>query len=436
MDHPGQLMSAISSGKLTGYLVAIIILVICSAFFSSTETAYTSANRIRLKNIESDGKKRERKKARTVLKQLEKYDRFLSTILIGNNIVNITMSSLGTLMFIGLLEGKSYASAVSTLVITIVVLIFGEISPKNIAKSYPEKMAMLASPIVNVLQIVFLPLTALFSLISKIFKAEKTSTFSGDELITIVEEAENDGEIDEHESELIRSAIEFDDVDVYDIMVPRVDVVAIDDTCTMDEIAEKFESNGFSRMPVYHETIDTIVGVIHIKDFYELYKKGGQDLSAILQNNLCVSKNMTISSALRLFQKAKVHLAIVVDEFGGTSGIVTMEDILEELVGEIYDEHDEVEVLLRKESEDTYFASGSYSLDELGYELNMSFDDFTSSTVGGWVTELTKSIPVIGEKVNYKNLEITVTKATSRRITEIKIWINNDANEEDDDEED
>jgi len=439
MDYPGQLLSVMStvwSAKMTGFTVAIIALLICSAFFSATETAYTSANRIRLKNIESDGKRREARKASRVLGHLEKYDKFLSTVLIGNNIVNITMSSIGTLMFIDLMMGKSYATAVSTIVITIIVLIFGEIMPKNLAKAHPEKIAMFASPIISVLQIVFVPLTALFALFGKIIKAEKSATFSGDELITIVEEAENDGEIDEHESELIRSAIEFDDVDVYDIMVPRVEMVAVDDSLTMDEIAEKFETHGFSRMPVYHETVDSIVGVIHIKDFYELYKKGGQSLSPILQESLCVSKNMKISSALRLFQKSKVHMAIVVDEFGGTSGIVTLEDILEELVGEIYDEHDEIEILLRKESDDTYLVSGSFSLDELGSELDMSFDDFTSSTVGGWVTELTKSIPVIGEEVSYKNLEITVTKATARKITEIRVVVGEVDDDDDDDKDD
>jgi len=190
-------------------------------------------------------------------------------------------------------------------------------------------------------------------------------------------------------------------------------------------------------MPVYHETIDSIVGVIHIKDFYELYKKGGKALSPILQQNLCVSKNMKISSALRLFQKSKVHLAVVVDEFGGTSGIVTLEDILEELVGEIYDEHDEIEILLKKEEEDTYIVSGAYSLDELGGELEMKFDDFSSSTVGGWVTELTKSIPTIGEEVSYKNLRITVTKATDRKITEIKLVVlERDEDNEDEEEDD
>ncbi len=434
MDHPGQLLSVISSGRLTGFLVAIIALLLCSAFFSSTETAYTSLNRIRLKNMEQNGKRRTSKRAGLVLRQLEKYDKFLSTVLIGNNIVNITMSSLGTIMFVELLSGKSYATAVSTAVLTITVLIFGEVTPKSLAKAYPERMAMLAAPVISVLSVIFTPLSALFTLFGKLFKVEKASSFSGEELLTIVEEAENDGEIDEHESELIRSAIEFDDVDVYDIMVPRVDVIAVDDTSTMDEIAQKFETNGFSRMPVYHETIDSIVGVIHIKDFYELHKKGGKELSPILQDNLCVSKNMRISAALRLFQKSKVHLAVVVDEFGGTSGIVTLEDILEELVGEIYDEHDEIEILLRKETDDTYMVSGSYSLDELGSELDMSFDDFTSSTVGGWVTELTKSIPVIGEVITYRNLEITVTKATSRRITELKIIVGELNEDEDDDE--
>ena len=424
------MLSSISTPALTGYIIAIIVLVILSAYFSATETAYSSANRIRLKNMENNGSKR----ARRVLHQIDNYDKLLTTVLIGNNIVNIAMASLATVMFTALLKGASYAAAVSTLVTTVVVLICGEITPKSLAKEHAEAFAMFSSPIVNVLEIIFWPLTALFSLFKRLFKTKKTSAYTEDELITIVEEAESDGEIDRHESELIRSAIEFDDVDVYDIMVPRVDVIAIEDTESMDEIAAKFQDNGFSRMPVYHESIDSVIGVVHIKDFYELYKNNGTDLSSIISGSLCVARNMKISAALRMFQKAKIHMAIVVDEFGGTAGIITLEDILEELVGEIYDEHDEEEVLLRQEDEFTYIVNGSYSLDELSYELDIKgTDDFESSTVGGWVTELMKRIPLSGETLTYRNLDMTVLKATARKILEVKIVVRpEDPDEEED----
>lgn len=429
MDYPGRLLSevAISAGKLTGFLIALFVLLLLSAFFSAAETAYTSVNRIRLKNMENNGSKR----ATTVLKQLDKYDKLLITVLIGNNIVNIAMASIGTVMFAALLKGANYSAAVSTATITVIVLIFGETMPKTIAKDRAEAFAMAISPVMSAMMVFFTPISVLLSLWNTLFKSKKTPTFSGEELITIIEEAENDGEIDEHESELIRSAIEFDDVDVYDIMVPRVEVVAVADTTSMDEIAKTFQTNGYSRLPVYHDTIDAIIGVIHIKDFYEIYEAGAENVSSIIKSSLCVSRNMKISAALKLFQKSKVHLAVVVDEFGGTSGIITLEDILEELVGEIYDEHDEVEVLLRKVSDNTYIVSGSYSLDELACELNMKFDDFESSTVGGWVTELVKEIPVVGKVIDYKNLEITVTKATARKVIELKIVVNEVVEEED-----
>lgn len=429
MDYPGRLLSevAISAGKLTGFLIALFVLLLLSAFFSAAETAYTSVNRIRLKNMENNGSKR----ATAVLKQLDKYDKLLITVLIGNNIVNIAMASIGTVMFAALLKGANYSAAVSTATITVIVLIFGETMPKTIAKDRAEAFAMAISPVMSAMMVFFTPISVLLSLWNTLFKSKKTPTFSGEELITIIEEAENDGEIDEHESELIRSAIEFDDVDVYDIMVPRVEVVAVADTASMDEIAKTFQTNGYSRLPVYHDTIDAIIGVIHIKDFYEIYEAGAENVSSIIKSSLCVSRNMKISAALKLFQKSKVHLAVVVDEFGGTSGIITLEDILEELVGEIYDEHDEVEVLLRKVSDNTYIVSGSYSLDELACELNMKFDDFESSTVGGWVTELVKEIPVVGKVIDYKNLEITVTKATARKVIELKIVVNEVVEEED-----
>ncbi|MBR2967307.1 MAG: HlyC/CorC family transporter, partial [Clostridia bacterium] len=328
------IFSAISSNDYAWIIVVLVLLVVLSAYFSATETAYTSCNKIRLKSIESNEPKKA-KKAQRILKQLDNYDRFLSTVLVGNNIVNIAASSLATVFFVALLVGKEdIAPAVSTIVTTVVVLIFGEVAPKTFAKNHPEAFAMALLPITSFFEIIFFPFAWALSFVKKLVGGKKESTITEDELITIVEEAENEGEIDEHESELIRSAIEFDDVDVYDIMVPRVKVVAISDDTSMEEIAKIFSDSGYSRLPVYHDSLDTIVGVIHIKDFYELYNENETDIRPIITNCICVSRNMKVSALLRLLQKRKVHFAIVVDEFGGTEGIVTLEDVIEELVGE------------------------------------------------------------------------------------------------------
>ena len=430
MDPASRCISSVISAEgandYVWIIIVLIALLIFSSYFSATETAYTSCNKIRLKSIESNDPKRA-KKAQKVLRQLENYDRVLSTMLVGNNIVNIAASSLATVLFVALLQGKEHiAPVISTVVLTVVVLIFGEVMPKTYAKDHPEAFAMFFLKITTFFEIIFFPITWLLSLLKKLFRSKKEATITEDELITIVEEAENEGEIDAHESELIRSAIEFDDVDVYDIMVPRTSVEAIPDDATMEDIAKIFEEKGYSRLPVYHDTIDSVIGIIHLKDFYELYKDNKTDIRPIIQSSICVTRNMKISAVLRLLQKAKIHLAIVVDEFGGTAGIVTLEDIIEELVGEIYDEHDEVEVLVREQSDGALVVDGSENLAELFEMVGKNTDtneEFESTTVGGFVTELLKRIPQQNEEFTYENLKITVLKADSRKVLEVKVEV-------------
>lgn len=307
MDPSSRCISVLISSATNKYWIipVLVLLLAFSAYFSATETALTSSNKIKLKSIEANDPKRA-KKATKVLALLEKYDKVLTSILIGNNIVNITASSIATVFFVSVLTGKEdIAPLVSTIVMTLVVLLFGEVTPKAYAKERAESLAMTFCGTINFFYIVFYPLGWLLTLVKKIFKPANSSTYTEDELITMVEEAENEGGIDAHESELIQSAIEFNDVEVYDIMVPRVKVIAIEDNYTMDEIADVFKQNGYSRLPVYKETIDSVIGVIHIKDFYELYNNGGNDIKNIIQSSVCVTGNMKVSAALRLLQKAK-----------------------------------------------------------------------------------------------------------------------------------
>lgn len=415
-----------------GLLIALIVLVLLSAFFSSAETAFTTMNRVRLHTLEANGVKW----AKRAGKMIDNYDKLITTILIGNNIVNIVASSLATLFFVGIMSDSSTGVTVSTVTLTLAILIFGEITPKTLAKEHPEGMVHAFCNIIWFLEILLFPLTFIFSqwrkLLLKIFKFKKAPGITEDELLTYVETAHSEGGIDEHESELIRSAIEFEDLDVGDIMVHRVGVVAVSETATMDEVAKAFRDNGYSRIPVYSGTIDTVVGIIHEKDFLIALLDGADNFKSCIQNTVCVSVNMKISAALRMMQKGKIHMAVVVDEYGGTSGIITMEDILEELVGEIYDEHDEIEEFIKRTADNVYIVNGNAPLLDAFEYMNVDFkEEFESSSVGGFVTEQMEKIPVAGEKFDYENLHITVTRSTPKRVAEVQITVDPEEEEKD-----
>ncbi|MBC8542776.1 HlyC/CorC family transporter [Bianquea renquensis] len=402
-------------------IIVLGLLILMSAYFSATETAFSSANRIRLKSMAGAGNKR----AALVLKMSDNFDRLLSTILIGNNIVNIVATSLATVLFTR--HWGDMGVTLSTVVMTVLVLIFGEISPKSLAKESPEKFAMFSAPILKVIMILLTPLNWLFmkwkKLLSKLFKNKDTQSMTEEELMTIVEEAEEDGGIDEHEGELIRSAIEFNDVSVQDILTHRVDLIAIDDEMSNEEIKEVFLNNGLSRLPVYKDTIDHIIGVLHEKDFMAFLNKGGTDYHSVIQQVLFIPENMKISNLLRSLQKSKTHLAVVVDEFGGTAGIVTMEDILEELVGEIWDEHDEVVETFQKLDEVTTLVNCSADLDDLFEVLDIKQDpdSFDSTTVSGWVMEELDRLPEEGDSFAFEGYQVTVMKVDDRRVAQIKV---------------
>ena len=389
-----------------------------SAYFSATETAFSSANTTRLRAMAEKGSRN----AALACRLLEKYDRLLSTILIGNNIVNIATASIGTVLFV-----RHYGEAgatISTVVVTVVVLIFGEISPKSIAKESPERFAMWASPLLRVLLVILRPLNFLFSqwkrLLSHIIRPADGEGITEDELITMVSEAENEGGLDQHESQLIRSAIEFGDLEAGDILTPRVDIVAVEDSATMDDIAAVFAESGYSRLPVYHKDVDDIVGLIHEKDFHAARYRGRTDISGCITPVHYTTANAELGALLRTLQKKKIHMAVVVDEFGGTEGLVTLEDILEELVGEIWDEHDEVVESIRRQSDGSYLIAASADLSDL-FDLFSIKDDSDASTVSGWVIEQLGRLPQAGDHFTSEGLEVTVTRVDHRRVLEIRV---------------
>ena len=401
--------------------VAIILLVCMSAYFSATETAFSSLNRIRLKSWAEDGNQR----AALALQLSEDYDRLLSTILIGNNIVNITATAVGTVLFTNLV-GTAYGPTVATVVLTVVVLIFGEVSPKSIAKESPERFAMASAPVLRVFLAILRPLNFLFALwkrlLSRFLHTADDAGITEEELITMVSEAESEGGLDQHESQLIRSAIEFGDLEAGDILTPRVDIVAVEDSATMDEIAATFAESGYSRLPVYHKDVDDIVGVIHEKDFHAARYRGQTDIAGCITPVHYTTANAELGLLLRTLQKKKTHMAIVVDEYGGTAGLVTLEDILEELVGEIWDEHDEVIESFRKQEDGSYLISASADLTDL-YDLFSISGECDASTVSGWVIDELGRLPQVGDHFQAEGLDVTVTQVDHRRVLEIRVAV-------------
>ncbi len=400
-------------------LIIIILCVVMSAYFSATETAFSSLNRIRIKNMADKGNKR----AALVAKLSEQYDSMLSTILIGNNIVNIGCSSLATVLCLKWL-GEDMGPSISTIVTTIVVLIFGEISPKSIAKESPEKFAMFSAPILKVLMVILTPFNYLFGLwkklLSKIIKSDEDRGITEEEILTIVEEATQEGGIDEEEGSLIRSAIEFREMEAVDILTPRIDVEGVEIHATKEQIAEVFTETGYSRLPVYEDNIDHIVGIIYHKDFHNYVYHTEQEISSIIRPVRFITKTRKISDLLKELQQEKSHIAVVLDEFGGTVGIVTMEDILEEIVGEIWDEHDEIVQAFEKVSEDEYLVLGGANIEKLFEELEIE-DEVEVVTVSGWVMNLLERIPKENDKATYGNWEITVLEMNGKRVEKASI---------------
>lgn len=406
-------------------LVALIILILFSGFFSATETAFSCANKIKLRTLASNGNKRATK---VLVLAEENFDMLISTILVGNNIVNISAATISTLLFALLIKNpKIDSSFVSTAVTTVVVLIFGEITPKFIAKTYPEKLAMLFYPVIRFFTYIFKPINIIFSgwkkFISVVFKLKNEEIITEEEIITIVEEAKEDGTLKQEETELIKSVIEFDDQEVENIYTPRVNLVAVDINSSMEDIQKVFQTTKFSRLPVYLETIDQIIGTIHQSDFYSLLFTKATSIKSILKEPYFTTSHTKISKLLNQLQKNKTHMAIVLDEYGGTLGIVTMEDILEELVGEIWDEHDVEIAHYFKEDDTTYIVNGNAPTDIIFELFNHEDekDNFEANTVSGWILEYLGEIPISGTTFKFKNLQIDILQSTVKKINKVRI---------------
>ena len=400
-----------------GLWIALIVCIALSAFFSATETAFSASSRIKLKTKGGT-------QADQTLELLEKYDSLLTTVLVGNNLVNIAGTSIATILFTRVMHGaEDQGATVASAVMTVLVLFLGEVGPKTLAKQQPERFALAVTPVMRVLMTVLRPVDWLFSLwrrlLSRLVKADPEEPPIEEELMTMIDEAQTEGDLEAEESELLRSAIEFNDQDASDIMTPRVDVTAVEDTATVEEVAEIFRTTYFSRIPVYHEDLDHIVGTLHEKDFYKMTYAGCTEITRIMKEPVFAPATLPISSLLKQFRTSKTHQIILLDEFGGTDGIVTLEDVLEELVGEIYDEHDEVQEDISEQEDGSWRISGGLQLQEMLERFGIE-NTFDADTVGGWAGEMLQRVPENGDRFRVAGYQFEVTEMDGFRVTAVR----------------
>ena len=426
------------------YVIALLALVVLSAFFSGSEIAYSSVNDMRLKRIYQETGSN---KARRALYISDHYDRALSSILIGNNLVNLAASTISTQLFIKLLAdrgivGENAAAAISTAAITVFVLIFGETMPKLAAKGDPENFSMNVSRPLRGFMIIFAPVVAVVMKIvgslSKRWKTEEDDdTVTEDDLSEMIDTVEDEGVIDEDTSELLQSALDFPDIAVYEIITPRVDMIAIDADDSREEIMETIESSAYSRIPVYEDSIDNIIGILHLNTFLKAVAAGEEfNVRNYLLPVMYLHKTTILPQALRELRERKLHLAIVTDEYGGTMGLVTMEDILEQLVGDIWDESDEIEDEVTEIGENLYEVDGDMRIYDFLEEFEIDGDDFDddNATVGGFAIEQLGGYPAKGQSFDFENLTITIKALQNLRVTRLVVKVNPKPEPEDDDE--
>jgi CBS domain containing-hemolysin-like protein len=411
-------------------VVSLVVLLCFSAFFSTCEMAFSSLNRIKLKNLAAKSKR-----ARLALKMLETYDKILSTVLIGNNGVNIAASSLATALFIGLFGAKGVSLA--TLIMTVLLVILCDISPKVLAKEAPELAALRSAPLLRFFTFILTPVNFITGqwkkLIMKIFPVKGDRSTTEDELLTFVGEVRQEGGINIQEEQMIRQVIGFDDLKVSGIFTPRVDVEAVSDTSTVEEIDRKFIETGFSRLPVFHDTIDSITGIILLKNFYHEVMRGLKTPAQIVKPVVFVTKTIKIAKLLRTMQEKQAYMAVVVDEHGGTLGIVTIEDIVEELVGEIWDEHDEVVRPVKKTGDGVFTVLGSVNfrdmLETVAGQLPEN-EEIPGTTVANWIMETLGRLPRSGETISWHYLKIVVLRVIKQRVTEVRVTVDLSAKNE------
>lgn len=418
-----------------GLIIFLIVLIILSAFFSSAETAFSSVNKIRLRNYVSENKAGSKK----ALHISENFDNALSTILIGNNIVNIAASSIAASVATGIF-GAGTGLLISTLVMTILVLIFGEILPKSIAKENAENYSLKISGILFLLIKLLTPFNFIFGklkdFVSRTFsKNESTPSITEEEIKVMVDISEEEGVIDKEEKELVHRSLEFNDVIVGEVLTHRMDMIAIELNQPIEEIKDLFLTERFSRVPVYKDNIDNIIGILSEREFFsELIQHNDANVEALLRKPVFVVKSMKVATLLPELQRLKSHMAIVVDEFGGTSGLITLEDILEELVGEIWDEHDEKINIMTKLSETLYEFDAQFQLDDFSDLLRVPMPESSSHSLGGWLFETLERIPKEGEGFQYENLHISVQEVDNHRVRKVRVEIlPKDQNEESED---
>ena len=419
---------------MNGYLIAIILLTLSSTFFSATETAFSSANKIKLKNLAADDNKR----AAYALELCEDFDRLITAVLVGNTISNITMTSVATVYGIMTWGGKM-GPTIATIMVTFLVLVFGEISPKILAREYAEEVALFLTPFVRALIFILTPLTFIFNglkiFLKKAFGKKDGPEFSEDELLTIVEEAEAGGAIGEEQSELIANAIEFNDIEAIDILTPRVDIVAVERGTPVSDIKKVFKESGLSRLPVYEDDLDNIIGVINQKDLYNNNVKTIKDTEKIIKPVAYVAETLKAAVLLKKMQAKRTHIAIVVDEYGGTTGLVTLEDIIEEIVGDIYDEHDTVASRdVRPAGDNIYMVAGGANLEDF-FEMFDEEIEADATTINGWVMIELDRLPKVGDEFDYESrhklFHVKVTKADARRALMTRIMVKDKPEDED-----
>ncbi|MBQ6893788.1 MAG: HlyC/CorC family transporter [Clostridia bacterium] len=412
--------------------VLIVILIMFSAFFSGTEIAYTSVNRMRIRKMAEDGSR----VAALATRLGDKFESALTAILIGNNFVNIGASAVSTTIAIGIAAGfksesaQSLAVTISTVIITILILIFGEIVPKVVCKQNSERIVCLFAYPLAFFTIIFSPITFIVAQILKVgamIWGKSDDTVTEEELVTIIETAEEDGGIDEEKSDLLQSAIEFSDISLEEIITHRKDVVALDIDDSISDNLKVINASRYSRLPVYRESIDNIVGILNINHYYKQYAINHETkVSDVMREPVLIPSAVKLPAALETMREKQVQIVVVLDEYGGTLGIVTMEDILEQIVGDIWDESDEIVVEISENSDGTYTVLGEMNVYDMLDELDVDDRDFDSecNTVGGWCVEVLEHTPEVGEAFEYKNISIEVTKVDELRVEEVKVTVN------------
>ena len=402
------------------YSIIIFVMLILSACFSGTEAAYNSVNSMHLRRASEEGKS---SSAKLAYKISEDFSSTLCTILIGNNLVNIAASSCTTAifmeLFMGVSGGDAIASAVSTAVLTIIVLIFGEIIPKILAKQHAMLICKISAFPMQTLTYILFPIIfivmLLMNLIRKMWRTnnEEEPDVTEEELSSIIDTVEKEGVIDEDQSDLLQSSLDFSDTTVAEVMTPRIDLVTIDLDDDYEDIAETINNSIYSRLPVCRDGIDEVIGILHLNLYYKEAVDGKKvDIESLLLDTCYMHKTLKLPAALKMLKEKQVHMAVVIDEFGGTLGVVTIEDILEEIVGEIWDESDEIISEITEKSTNEYEILGEMSIGDLFYELDFDPKDFECeySTVGGWAIESLNAEPHVGDSFTYEHLTITVTE--------------------------